>query len=83
MTTSLLNHGGGFLGLLGVVQGMYGAVTFMYSFLTTFQTVSIRDSGSIVQSTDGKVYIISSIFTFQTFGLTWGDTSSLLTTKTK
>lgn len=83
MQTSLLNHRGEFLGHLGVVQRIWGEVTFKHKFRKTFQSVSAEDSGSIIQSTEDVECIISFTFAFKTLGLGRAYACSFLTTMWK
>lgn len=80
MQSSLLNHFGGFPVPLSVVQGVSIAGTFKYKFVNTPQAVSMGDSGSVDQSTDDPECTIPCISAFQTFGLSWADACSFLTT---
>lgn len=45
--TSLLNHGGEFLGPYGVVREMCGVIPFMYKLLNTFEAITIERFDSI------------------------------------
>lgn len=69
MQISILNHGKEFVGPLGVVDGMCGAVNSMYEYPNPHQAASIKDSGVTDQSTENTECILSCIFAFKTFRL--------------
>lgn len=80
MQTFLLDHGEEFTGSLDVVQGVCGAVTFMYKFLNKSQALRTGDSGFGEQTIANAECIIPGTFAFKTLGVSWIDTYLFLTT---